>query len=165
MDSSTGQPGDYSELFEAYFPMMRGIVAKSGIAPYDVEDVAMDILARFIEKDGLNYFDPNRPQGKSKFKSMLGGFTATYVMQYRDKQMTRHRREPWRLDLPIVVAGKDTTWGAYNLVVDGWIDSSEVSISIIASIRTARRILETKSHGKRDYGLFVDLCLDRKSVV
>lgn len=159
MDSTTGQPDDYAELFEQYWPMMYGIVAKAGIHKFDVEDVAMDILARFIDKDGLNYYDPDRPQGKTKFKGMLRGFTSTYVMQYRDKQMIRHRREPWKLDTPIEIKGRETTWGEVNMVEEGWIDASEVSIDIITCLKETRRILDSKSYGKRDYGLFVDLCI------
>jgi hypothetical protein len=154
VDASTGLPDDYSELFEQYYPMMYGIVAKSGINRFDVEDVAMDILARFIDKGGLAYFNPAHP--KAKFKGMLRGFTSTYVLQYRDKQMIRHRREPWRNETPI---GSETTWGEVNFRNDFWVDACDVSQSIIDALKQARSILESKNQGKRDYGKFLDLCL------
>lgn len=164
MDASTGLPDDYSELFEQYYSMMCGVVAKSGIAPFDVEDVAMDILARFIDKGGLAYFDPSHP--KAKFKGMLRGFTATYVLQYRDKQMIRHRREPWRNEMPLAILGKgiyeveaESTWGEMNHRNDWWVDSCEVSVSIVQALKKARSILESKTSGKRDYAKFLDLCL------
>lgn len=158
MDAATGLPGDYSELFDQYFPMMCGVVAKSGISHFDVEDVAMDILARFIQKDGLDYYDPGSA-GKTKFKGMLRGFTATYVMQYRDKQMIRHRREPWRNEQPYVLAGKATTWGELHYRDDYWMDACDVSRTIIDALKKARSILESKTVGKRDYSVFLDLCI------
>lgn len=185
MDLETGCPDDYSELFQTYFPMMRQIVYRSGIAQEDVQDVAMDILARFIEKDGIAYYDPHRLHDvgenpdiagaryrKAKFKGMLRGFTATYVMQYRDKQMVRHRREPWRLDKNLSEDG-DMTWAdseAYSM--DGVADV-EVSVVVVSAIKRSREILVERSTKKRDYGRFIDLAvanglldykLDRKAL-
>lgn len=177
MDEQTGCPEDYAELFEAYFPMMIGVVASAGIEPFDVQDVAMDILARFIEKEGLAYYDPeylhdvgDNPQvpgprlRKAKFKGMLRGFTATYVMQYRDKQMTRHRREPWRTDAPVQVEGmrEHTTWLEANFADEATYEilDSEVSISIVTALRKAKESLDEKATQYRDYPRFIALCVE-----
>lgn len=177
MDAATGCPKDYAELYEAYFPMMRGVVARSGISPEDVEDVAMDILARFIEKDGISYYDPHRLHDvgespdlpgarfrKAKFKGMLRGFTATYVMQYRDKQMVRHRREPWRLETPVRNVGtqREVSWVEMTFSEtpnpqDSILDT-EVSITLVRALKQARRQLEEHSTTFRDYPRFIDLC-------
>lgn len=174
MDQETGCPEDYAELFDAYFPMMVGVVSRSGIQALDVEDVAMDILARFIEKDGISYYDPERLHDvgespdlpgaryrKAKFKGMLRGFTATYVMQYRDKQMIRHRREPWRLEKPVGYehSSREVTWLEATMgetTVEPTLDS-EVSLCIVQALQKARESLINK--GKRDYCAFIDLCV------
>lgn len=176
MDSATGCPDDYAELFSAYFPMMKAVVAKSGIAHEDVEDVTMDVLARFIEKDGISYYDPDKLHDvgespeipgarlrKAKFGAMLRGFTATYVLQYRDKQMVRHRRVPWRLDMPVVAVGtqREETWGEVNLrAVDGGLLDVEVSRSLVLALRQAREILREQNTRVKDYDHFTDLCLE-----
>lgn len=153
--------------------MMVGVVHSSGIAKEDVEDVAMDILARFIEKDGIAYYDPNHLHDvgenpdlpgarfrKAKFKGMLRGFTATYVMQYRDKQMIRHRREPWRLDLPVKAGEHMEPWGEVNILPDqSTMADTEVAVSIIHALQQARKSLDEKTTEKRDYGRFLDLAL------
>lgn len=123
VDSKTGCPSDYADLFENYFPFVMRLVAGAGIREQDVEDVSMDILRRFIEKDGLAKYDPNMvhdmskhekvrvegPQFRTaKFGAMLRGFVVTYVMQYRDKQMSKDNREPVRCETPI--GGEQATW-------------------------------------------------------
>jgi hypothetical protein len=185
VDLSTGCPANYDELFSTYFPMMRQIVFRAGIAHEDVEDVAMDILARFIQKDGIDYYDPDRLHDvgenpdlpgaryrKAKFKGMLRGFTQTYVMQYRDKQMVRHRREPWRLEKPVTPDGT-TTWAESEAYSVDTLADTEVSVVIIHALQRSREILVQRSTSKRDYGRFIDLAvehgffegrLDRRSI-
>lgn len=174
MDQTTGCPDDYTELYQSYFPMMVGIVASSGIQPSDVEDVAMDILARFIEKDGISYYDPEHLHDvganpelpgarlrKAKFKGMLRGFTSTYVMQYRDKQMIRHRREPWRLDAPVSKQDEESlTWVELAVVDPYEILDSEVSVAIVSALKAAREELLIKSTSYRNYEQFIALCIE-----
>lgn len=154
--------------------MMKGVVATSGIATEDVEDVAMDILARFIEKDGIAYYDPNHLHDvgehpdlpgarlrKAKFKGMLRGFTSIYVMQYRDKQMLRHRREPWRLEKPVNERGD--TWYETNFSeqTEDLTFDAEVSVSLAQCLREAYTYLEAhKSSSIRDYRKFISLCIE-----
>ena len=174
MDPVTGCPDDYEELFVNYFPMMIGIVARSGIAPEDVEDVTMDILAKFIEKGGIAYYDPDRLNDvgtdpdlpgpryrKAKFKGMLRGFTATYVMQYRDKQMIRHRFFPYRLEKS---AGKDETGASVTfadlLPPTEPIEPLDISVSIVHAIRTARETLVSKSTPTRNYAAYLDVAIE-----
>lgn len=163
--------------------MMRQTIFRAGIASEDVQDVAMDILALFIEKDGINYYDAERLHDvgespdlpgdryrKAKFKGMLRGFTATYVMQYRDKQMTRHRREPWRLQATWAapharIDNMPTTWEEHeDYAVDPLADVED-AVVLVSAIRRTREILVERSTKKRDYARFIDLlvehgCLD-----
>lgn len=175
MDQETGCPEDYAELFEHYFPTMLSVVSAAGIEHRDVPDVAMDILARFIEMDGLNYYDPEKLHDvgesprlpgarlrKAKFLSMLRGFTSTYVMQYRDKQIVRHRREPWRTETLVTSRDGETRTWLETHVLDGSYDNLadvEVSVQIIRALKIARAVLIRRNTSTRDYGKLVDVCL------
>lgn len=169
MTAVLGCPNGYDEVFAEYFPMMRGIVAKSMITPDDVEDVAMDILLRFIQKDGLNYFDLSKvtiPGTEARvFRGMLKGFTATYVMQYRDKQMTRHRREPWRNETPVVIKGTrdPVSWLEANFSeTTSWeLLDAEVAVDIRNALLKAKAVLAKKTTKHRDYAAFVTLCIEQ----
>lgn len=117
--SQTGAPRDYAELYEHYFPMIRSIVSKAGISNAEVEDVSMDLLTKFMEKDALSWYDPNllhdvgnrpRLEGErlrpAKFQGLLRRFCTLYVRQHLDKQALRSRREPHRLEDRV----GETTW-------------------------------------------------------
>lgn len=112
-DPVTGCPSDYSDFFASYWPYVKQMVAKAGIASEDVEDVAMEVVAKFIEKDALSYFDPDytvniqgpmRTEGSRtrhpRFSSLLKRFCYLYSLTPRDKQEVRHRNVPLRLEGP-----------------------------------------------------------------
>lgn len=172
MDPVTGKPTDYAELFEEYFPMMLTIVRRSGIASEDVEEVTMDLLARFIEMDGMAHYDPNHLHDvgenpdlpgprlrKATFKGMLRGFTSVYVLRYRDKQMLRHRTFPWRLEAP-VSTHDDTTWASlYDDATPDPVDAlteTEVSVALAQALRGCLANLKARN-AKRDYDKFLTL--------
>lgn len=158
--SRTGAPKDYGELYTHYFPMMRAIVFKAGINSGDVEDVASEILLKFMEKDALSWFDPDRindagekPRTKgprfrpARFSNLLRSFTATYCMQYLDKQRNLARREPdfAKLDAPASNASdgeRDSTWGEVNQ--DRWhpVDMEqavEAHLTLVSVMTTAQQ--------------------------
>lgn len=163
MNTATGCPDNYSEMFERYFGMVRSVVTKSGIAPEDVEDVAMEIIAKFIQKEGLESYDPTRlhevknprtagpAKRTARFSSMLRGFAATYVLQHRDKQAIRHRKEPYRLEKPVMLeTGEQTSWGALMKAPE-LIDAAETSLSIMEAVcRTRAALAEYPQRGRRD---------------
>lgn len=124
-NSQSGAPADYAELYENYFGLMKNIVRRAGINAGDVEDVAAEILCKFMEKDALQWYDPNhvtdvgdKPKTEGprlrapRFSNLLRTFTQLYVLQWLDKQRSLERREPsyFRLDAP-VSSDDATTWG------------------------------------------------------
>lgn len=84
-------PADYSALFTGHFPHMLRVVKELGIDAQDAEDVAMTILAKFVERDALHAFDPEHESG-STFSNFIGGFVSAYIKQYQHKQWARRRR-------------------------------------------------------------------------
>jgi hypothetical protein len=163
MDARTGCPtGDhlftaYEELFTAYFDMVKAIVYRSGIAPEDVEDVSMEIITTFMKKGALEKYDPNMkhviknpvtPGGNvrtAKFKGMLSGFTRVYVMAHRDKQMMRHRKEPFRLEhrFDEDISDSDQSDNGFDYVqaasTSNPIEQHELSLSIRGAVLAARK--------------------------
>lgn len=103
-------PTTYAELFDRYYDYVVWIVKRSGIREQDAEDVASEILAKFYEKDFLAKFNPEewlashrsdfgtRPPKLPKFRGFLRSFVSKYVLQWRDKQYTRDRKEPVRCE-------------------------------------------------------------------
>lgn len=105
IDSPTGAPADYAELYEHYFGAMKAMVAKAGIHSHNVEDVAMDILSKFMEKDALAQYDPGKlfdvgerpkfagPRHRpARFASYLRRFVFLYVKQHLDAQAVQDRK-------------------------------------------------------------------------
>lgn len=100
-------PVDYGQLFDWYFEYIKRIVSRNGIQEQDVEDVASEILVRFIDKDYLTKFEEGRwfdtPDGRkqSRFQGYLASIVGKYVLNYRDKQRLSAEREPVRNEMPV----------------------------------------------------------------
>lgn len=136
---STNQaPADYEELFRQFFDHTKKVVASKGIAIEDIEDAAANLFVTFMDKDALTWYDPSKFGGKTPpFKSLFNRFITTYVLQLRDKQETRHKREPIRLETP---AGDKSIWVDVHAPVEtdeALIASIESSIDLQETIRAA----------------------------
>lgn len=98
-------PTDYSDLFQTYFPYVKFLVSRGGIDPLNVEDVAMTVLSKFLEKDALADFDPEHTVSyggvdrKTVFSTFLTGFITIYLRHYRDRQNIQRSRERIVLDM------------------------------------------------------------------
>lgn len=130
--SRTGAPENYGDLYTHYFGMMKSIVRRAGINAEDVEDVASEILCKFMEKDALTWFDPDKvidagenPRTKgpryreARFSNLLRQFTSLYCRHWMDKQRNLAHREPdfAKLDAAVTTSANDasqTTWGEAN---------------------------------------------------
>lgn len=104
-------PKDYAELFTVYYPYVVNLVNKHGIHENNKEDVASEILTRFMERGFLEKFDPtlvfefNGESRPARFKQFLSKFVLAYVMGHCDKQKRVARRE-WQ----IIDSAISTTW-------------------------------------------------------
>jgi DNA-directed RNA polymerase specialized sigma24 family protein len=115
-------PRDYAALFEQYYQYVVALVRRLGIDDSRKEDVASEILLRFLERDFLNKFDPtlvfhydgeDRP---AKFKSFLTKFVMVYVRGHWDRQHRLNTRELLMCDRPV---GKDDNTVAWVEVFGG----------------------------------------------
>jgi hypothetical protein len=116
-------PTSYDEVFRHYYPMILGLVKKFGILPEQREDVAMTILAKFIEHDALNDFDPKRIGGNGspmRFQSFLSGFVVSYIRWHVEKQALLRKRELTLVDQPLSEHGRsEENVGDSNI---SWLD-------------------------------------------
>lgn len=143
INTATGAPTNYAEMYEHYFGMIRKIVTKHGIEVVDIEDVAMEILTTLIKRDALSWYDPNKlhdvgpnprlpgPRFRpSKFSGLLRALVSLYVRQHLDKQYAYIKRNPAfaRLDAPVIsehgIHAELVPWGEANAERMGWFDDA-----------------------------------------
>jgi hypothetical protein len=175
LTSASGAPKDYEELFVHYIGFVKAKVARAGIDSQDVEDVASEILLRFMERDGLSWYDPDRlfdtgtnprvPGERfrpAKFQGLLNSFVGKYVMAYRDKQNLKRRREPIRNETPI----SDTAmWievyaetHAVTPDLDGVLDARDMVKSVYGYLGTL------PVHGSRDLPRAFKMCVEQMTL-
>lgn len=93
-------PVDNADLFAHFYPLITRLVANTpGIEGQDVENVAMTLVEKIVEKDVLSDYNPNftsshdgvtRP---AAFATFLSGFVLAYVRYYGQRQRLRAKRE------------------------------------------------------------------------
>lgn len=108
-------PANYADLFAIYYKYVVALVRRNGVSAANTEDVASEILCRFMERDFLTVFDPSLVfvyDGKerpARFKQFLSKFVLSYVRGMRDKERAIAEREPLLCDVR-VGDDKEDTW-------------------------------------------------------
>lgn len=124
-------PPDYAELHRRYFRYVVHLVRKNGIPDAYAEDVASDILMRFMERDFLHEFNPDLVfvysgvEHKARFKSFLAKFVYTYCKGHRDRYVRRQQREILCLDAPAGDESAETNLDYLARKYHGFTDSPE----------------------------------------
>jgi len=158
-------PKNYEELFEQYWDMVCGLVRKAGITEY--EDAAMDILLKFFEKDFLSKFEGDKGfEGAdgvvrtTKFSTFLAGFVSKYVLQSRDKQMTRMKKEPIHLQQPVGGEADDSTW--IEVYATRHLDDTTLqNVEYEALVKETQKYLaDLPIRGTRDLALVFSMCVE-----
>lgn len=142
-------PKDYADLFRIYYPYVVALVRKNGIDESRKEDVASEILLRFMERGFLDKFDPDLKfeyEGRvrpARFKTFLSYFVIYYVRGHRDRQHRLANKEMLVLDRS--AAGSQDPHSAFNemFIVESTIASHEDDVldllhgeTLVADIRT-----------------------------
>lgn len=94
--ATPGVPPNYEAVARQWTPFIYKIVIRSGIPYAEAEDVKQDILADFVAKDALSYFDPRI----APFPAFLRDFTVRRCHRARRDYMKR-LRAPLLLDRPV----------------------------------------------------------------
>ena len=81
-DDKTGLPDDYHSFFALYRPLLIASAEYTQIPEQDREDAAQEVAIKFWQKNGLEFFDPER---KTKFATLLRKWSGMFMRQERDK--------------------------------------------------------------------------------
>jgi len=104
-------PTSDDEVFSKYFSHIKWLVSKRGISRDNVEDISMVLMTKFVEKNVLgdynpdrksDYVDPNGYHRTANFKTFLSGFVNSYLRHFSE----RDRVEAYRSSL-----STDMRWG------------------------------------------------------
>lgn len=100
-------PSGPDELFRDYYEYVRKIVAGTPMIPLqEVEDVAMEIMTRLIERDVVGMFDPSMMFSHddrnipARFRTFLTAQVKLYVKGQRDRLGRQRKREMLLIDSP-----------------------------------------------------------------
>jgi hypothetical protein len=100
-------PSGADELFRLYYGYVRKIVGNTpSIQSQDVEDVAMEIMTRLVERDVIGMFDPSKmfsydgKQIPARFRTFLTAQVSLYARGQRDRLGRQHKREMFVIDSP-----------------------------------------------------------------
>lgn len=92
-------PANYADFFRLYYDYTVNFVAKLGIDDNNKEDVASEILMRFLERHSLEKFDAElsfyyrEEMRPARFRSYYSRSIEMYARGMRDKQKKLARRE------------------------------------------------------------------------
>jgi len=137
-------PADYAAFFRQYRSYVITLVKKVGIDPQHAEDVASEIMLRFMERDFLKEFDPTLTfvyQGEirpARFKSFLSRFVLIYARGHRDKQLRQMTRELLLVDSPQIEDG--TSW------MDGYQTVPGADEDVLGRLAEGERIAEVRAY-------------------
>jgi hypothetical protein len=86
-------PLTYEEFFQDYWKYTITILRNNWRIPnHEVEDMASRIMTRFVERDFLPKYDPEKAEGAG-FKTFWIGFIRAYVMGWRKDLLKRQATE------------------------------------------------------------------------
>lgn len=155
-------PADFAELFRYYYPYVVKLVRTFSIEESDVEDVAMIILTKFMEKDVLSDYDPDYRSVEGKpagFMTFLSGFVASYVRHYVSRQRVHQARHPFSVDRTLLLRDSPSSW----IEVYGpkhYDDLSHVTdAQFLSAVRS--RLSTLPVVGRRDMALLFELIIDQ----
>lgn len=101
MSSAVSVPRTNAEVFETYYNHVKFLIRKYGFHEELVEDMAGILMLKFVEKDVLADYDPERLSTNNKtanFKTFLSGFVMSYLYHYMSREIRRRDIEAFSTD-------------------------------------------------------------------
>lgn len=95
---SVAVPKSEAEVFEQYYSHVKFLVARAGIRKDYVEDYAMTLMIKFVEKGVLQDYDPDRVSTvngvarTANFKTFLSGFVSSYLRYFAHRDALEAHR-------------------------------------------------------------------------
>lgn len=81
-------PKTDAEVFSGYYSRIKYLVSRSGIRSDYVEDYSMTLVEKFIRKEVLSDFDPEKrfeEQRTATFLTFLSGFVRSYLWHFAER--------------------------------------------------------------------------------
>lgn len=137
-------PANYADFFRLYRTYVVQLVKRQHIDPRYAEDVASEIMLRFMERDMLSVFDPTlsfeyegqmRP---AKFKSFLSKVVILYCKGHRNKISNRMKHEWHLIDIPPHPDG--------NLWVDSQVHTDPHEGDVVEMLGEERLVTELRDY-------------------
>lgn len=171
-------PDTEAEVFEKYFPTVKYLVSKAGIRNAYVEDYAMNLMVKFLEKGILQQYDPERTtdfngtQRTSSFTTYLYGFVNAYLRHFAKRDAILAQRSFYSTDVQVHATKGDSSEGIplmdyLGITVSDNTDDIEAE-ELIQRVRDRISnpklllffdmvLLQVEEHGKVDIGELTEL--------
>lgn len=135
---ATRVPQSDEEVFAEYYPHIKYLVGRKGIRKDYVDDYAMTLVSKFVEKGVLSDYDPERltevkgEQRTASFKTFLSGFVNSYLRHFAERDaihayrsaLSSDMRVGENADIPLLdYLGKSTEDDHSGVEVREWVDS------------------------------------------
>lgn len=119
MAHSTIVPSTYDEVYRVYYPYVRKIIFKWGVRDdYLLDELSSVMLTKFIERDMLSAYDPER---NVLFSTFLAGFIGHYIRYHIERANLHRDREGTSLDA-MLFDNEDSDLTVYDVVIPAHYD-------------------------------------------
>lgn len=171
-------PETEAEVFKQYYPQVKRLVSKAGIRSLYVEDYAMNLMVKFLEKGMLEQYDSERTtefdgaQRTSTFKTYLYAFVKAYLRHFAKRDAIMAHRSFYSTDVQVNMDNDESSDGVPFLDFLGITTSDDTEdIEAEELIRQVRSridnerlllffdmvLLQVDEHGKVDTTELADL--------
>lgn len=179
----TSVPNSEAEVFEQYFPHVKFLVARAGIRPDYVEDYAMNLMIKFLEKGILNQYNPDREtvvegvKRTASFKTYLSGFVNSYLRHFKERDNIHKDRSRISTDMNVSLGDNEVPlldyFGVFVSDNTDRIEAREIIEHVKMSVSEHPRlslffdfvILQVIEHGKIDVAELSELFDVTKSTI
>lgn len=91
-DIAVARPDDYAYVFRTYRKWLNGVMYRSGVPAYMVEDAAAEVLLRCMAQDGLARFEGSLEEQPSRAKAYLATYFALGARAERSRALLAQQR-------------------------------------------------------------------------
>lgn len=162
-------PSTEAEVFEQYYPHVKFLVSKAGIRKDYVDDYAMILITKFMERGMLRKYDPEHLsevdgiKRTANFKTFLSGFVNAYLRSFAKRDAINAGRSFYSSDM-LVGENKDIPLLDY-LGMSVSDDTQDIEVAeLIQTVRNRLKfhenlslffemvLLQVEEHGKVEVG-------------
>lgn len=152
MSTTVAVPVSNAEVFATYYPHVKFLVQRAHIRSENVEDYAMTLMAKFIEKGVLTDYDPNHESG-ANFKTFLSNFVNAYLRHFSERDAINAYRSRMSTDMRVGEHQDVPLMDYLGKVIEDSTEEVEVS-ELVTKVRKA-----LEAEGNKKMCLFYEMVL------